>query len=643
MLLHGSDADDSQWTQLGFIDALESAIATGAAPAMIVLMPFGDAIANDNQFGADSYDRLLLELLELAKSQYRVSERVAIGGISRGGFWAYQLGLRYPAEFVAIGGHSAYFDPTHVSPEHNPLNLARHFDADGDTVLWLDRGSRDHAADGVERMRLNLRSRDIKHTYRVYPGGEHQAQSWRQNIGDYLEFYAAALSPTTPAATAAEAPETPGLELWLPTAGFPALRASISRADLNAILSGRFDQRLRLSRSSAKRLRALGIVLHARTRVEDDDKLRGSLWRDKSSFTLLPFDQLNARLRPLWLDNAPIVDQLADYPLAFQSATPNFHSEKLTRVTLSGTTAIARRTREAIDELGVDYAASGIRDYVFASDFFHITNEAPIAPNCPMFTDATLGGANSLCMKPAHAAIFDLLDVDIVDLSGNHINDYGYAVLRDNLAHFAALDIAIIGAGQDLESARQPVILEHNGNRIGWLACNAVGPYYALANDDDAALGGARPGAAFCDRDWLRDTLPVLASEVDLMLMTVQYREFESYTPGPQQIADYRQFAEWGADAVIGTSEHKPMTFEFYRTRRGETAFIHYGLGNLFFDQPFWGNRRFFMDTHYIYDGRLLAVEFFPGIIDDMARPRLLMDDEQFNFLHFMLIQQNGF
>ena len=125
--------------------------------------------------------------------------------------------------------------------------------------------------------------------------------------------------------------------------------------------------------------------------------------------------------------------------------------------------------------------------------------------------------------------------------------------------------------------------------------------------------------------------------------MTIQYREFENFTPTERHEFDYRSFAEWGADIVVGTAEHKPMTFEFYPTRRGETAFIHYGLGNLFFDQLPWGNRRFFLDTLYIYDGRLLTVEVYPGIIDDRARPRLLTGEDRFNFLHFMFIQKNEF
>ena len=41
LLLHGSDADDSQWTRLGFLNALETAIQQDSAPPMIVLMPYG--------------------------------------------------------------------------------------------------------------------------------------------------------------------------------------------------------------------------------------------------------------------------------------------------------------------------------------------------------------------------------------------------------------------------------------------------------------------------------------------------------------------------------------------------------------------------------------------------------------------------
>lgn len=643
MLLHGSNADDRQWLRLGFINALEAAIQSGASPPMIVVLPFGDAIANENVFGGQGYDSILIELLDHVQQRYRSDGRTAIGGISRGGFWAYHVGLRFPGRFLAIGGHSPFFDPVHVEPRYNPLDLARSQDLGADMRLWLDRGSRDFAADGVDQMHVIMRNGAVDHQYVVYSGAGHNEASWARNIPDYLAFYSAAFVESPPSNPQAERRTETGGELWIPAAAFAALQTSIGRDQLNAILQGGFDQRLTLSESAAVRLREHNIKLHRDTRIVDDESLERRLWRDKLSFTLLPFDELRLRLRPLWLDGKPVVDQIDDYPLMFDDGAPNYHAGNLTRITLSGTTAIARQTRTAIDVIGLEAAASGIREYVSASDYFHVTNEAPLADTCPQFNDKVLGGANSLCMKREHAGLFDILNVDVVDMTGNHINDFGYDAFEDTLALFEEAGTKVVGGGRSRAAAREPLILAHNGNTVAWLACNAVGPYYALVNEDPSALGGERPGAAFCDRAWLEDNLPVLAAQHDLVLLTVHYQEYESHKPTAQQQADFRAFAEWGADVVIGTAEHKPMIFEYYRTGRGETAFIHFGLGNLYFDQTFWGNKRFFLDTLYVYASKLLAVELFPGIIDDQARPRLLTGDDQFNFLHYMMIQQNGF
>lgn len=644
MLLHGSNADDLQWALLGFLQSLETSIHAGEAPPMLVVMPFGGAAANDNSFAGNSYDQILLDLLALVSERYRVSETRAIGGISRGGFWAYHLGLRFPDQFVAIGGHSPFFDADHVPAGYNPLNLAAALSADTHLRLWLDRGTNDYAAPGIEQMHVNLGAAQAPHAYVVYPGGDHSEASWSRHIDDYVAFYSSAFSPEDAASAADSRGDRDEFELWLPAVGFGTLLASIDSADLEALLAGHYDGRLILSESAAARLRQHGFSLHAATRIVAHDQRFSALWRDKRSFTLLPANELEMRLRVLWVDDLPVVDQLDRYPLVFKSDFPNFSRDRLTRITLSGTTALARHTLPAIDALGLERAASGIRDYVLLSDYFHITSEASMAPGCPDLDIVGFAGSNySLCMKPDHVAIFDLLDVDVVELTGNHINDFGYEPLLRALDHFEGRDMAVVGGGRDPQAAREALILEQNGSRIAWIACNEVGPAFAIANDDPNSSFGRRPGAAACDRNWLRESLAVLAAEVDLVLMTVQYREFERFTPTPSQQFDYRTFAEWGADIVIGTAEHKPMTYEFYPTGRGETAFIHYGLGNLFFDQQLWGNRRFFLDTLYIYDGRLLTVEVFPGIIDDRARPRLLTGDDRFNFLHFMFIQKNEF
>ncbi|MDQ7036338.1 MAG: CapA family protein [Anaerolineae bacterium] len=396
--------------------------------------------------------------------------------------------------------------------------------------------------------------------------------------------------------------------------------------------------RLLLDEETAAAIQTVDITLHPDTRIISDETLRDTLWRNRDWYTLLPITALRTDYRLLFMDDIPVVDQLDNYPLAIESANPNFEPLRLTRITASGVTAPTRRTLTAFDNRDLEWATSGIASYVMSSDFFHMSNEISAAEQCPALTGDLLGGSSSMCTRPAYLDLFTLLDTDIIELTGNHNNDYGYDAYRNTLSFYRENGIAIVGGGDNLAEAREPLILNYNSNSIGWLACNMPGPYYALANEDPNNLGGVRPGAAACGGGWLETAISALSQQVDIVIVSVQYNEVEDYRPAPSQQFDFRRFADLGADIVLGTSAHKPQTYEFYND-----SFIHYGMGNLYFDQPFWGNIRFFMNTFYIYDGQLQAVEIFPGIIDDLGRPRLMTPEERVNFLFFMFREQNRF
>jgi len=706
-LMHGSNENDEFWARLGMLDTLDAGIASGRYPPMMLVMPFGNVIANRNRFDNVSWSNIFLtEMMPAAESLYRIDkqpENRVIAGISRGGFWAYQIGLRHPELFGAIAGHSAFFDEYHAEPQDNPLDLI--VDAPGIESMrfWLDRGKDDFAAPGLDIMGQRMQENGRSYSYTIHPEGQHYITYWAQHVGEYLDFYASALqsdfavgqatalpivsdtaSPvdTTPATGPTVAPSSgfatntpegaslvpavptltpdpstiifptatlaPGAQslvsgdavaLYVPAAAFPSLLTSVTRVQIDAWAAGQFDPALVI----VPQTREAFPNLSPQTAVVEMDQLRSTLWRDRNLVALIPFDALTEEVRPLWMDDIAIVDQLVAYPFASTTQTPNFDPTLLTRITISGVTALTRNTRAILDEKGIEWAAGGILDYVQRSTLFHMSNEVSMSPDCPVFTNDMLGGGTSMCSKAEHFELLKRLGVDIIELTGNHNNDYGYEAYTETLAFYRENGFATVGGGSTPDEARQPLIKDINGTRVGWLACNVPGPYYALATTDEGALGGIRPGAASCDRVWLQEAISSLRTQVDVVIVSVQQEEIEDYKPSSVQQYDFRQIADWGADMVIGTAAHKPQTYEFYMTERGTQSLLHYGPGNLYFDQPFWGNSRFIMDTLYLYDGHLITMEIFPGIIEESGRPRLMTPDERMNFLYFMFVQQNGF
>jgi poly-gamma-glutamate synthesis protein (capsule biosynthesis protein) len=647
-LLHGSASDDHHWLQIGLAAALDAGIAQGTLPPLVAVLPFGNWVANENRFGDVSWESVFLdELLPQVEGTYRVATTKAgraIGGISRGGFWAFEIAFRHPELFAAVGGHSAFFDLDNAPPDYNPLDLA--LNAPGlDTLrIWMDRGPEDFARQAMNVMQERLDQRGLTFTYQLYAQGDHSDSYWSQHVMDYLLFYTAdwhseaaptplpAFATNTPQPTAQ--PET-GLALFVPAVSFPSLQMTITGAALDAIRAGEPDANLVLSESVAAALQNLGVTLNPGIRMADDDALYNLLWGNRRLYTLLPFDGLTPRYRVLLVDGVhPLDGDPVEYPFVFFGGQPNYYPGHLTRLMLSGVTALTRSTREALDQHGIAWAGEAIRPYTTRTDFFHTSSEVSFTPNCPEAGSEPLLGA--FCAKDAHYGLLDYIGTDIIELTGNHNNDYGFTAYRDTLRRYHQDGFRTVGGGETTDEARQPLILDHNGSTIAMIACNWIGPYYALATADN-------PGAAYCDWSWLNATIPDLAARYDVVVVTVQYEEVEDYVPPPRQEADFRALADLGADVVVGTQAHKPMTFDFYNPGRDSEAFIHYGLGNLFFDQPFWGNMRFFVDELFIYEGRLLTVNLFTGIIDDNARPRPMTADEQENFLAFMFNTQGGF
>ncbi len=198
ILIHGAANTEKQWQDINLMDALDQGLRLGALAPMIVVMPYMGSIGAENSFPPNpSYETYILdELLPAVERDFCTwnnRDHRAIGGISRGGFWAYSIALRHPDVFGIVGGHSAFFPDNlnEVPPPFNPLELALNssFIADANLRMYLDNGASDFAGINLELFSSRLSSRGIPHTYVINPVGDHTDTYWAAHITEYLAFY----------------------------------------------------------------------------------------------------------------------------------------------------------------------------------------------------------------------------------------------------------------------------------------------------------------------------------------------------------------------------------------------------------------------------------------------------------------------
>jgi S-formylglutathione hydrolase FrmB len=130
--------------------------------------------------------------------------RIAIGGISMGGYGALHLASVDPDLFCAVGGHSAAlwtsgglsapgaFDDAEDFDAHDVFAAARS-GAFAGLPVWIDNGASDPFRATDAAFATLLRSKGVTVSYHVWPGA-HTHAYWASHMAAYLAFYADALA-----------------------------------------------------------------------------------------------------------------------------------------------------------------------------------------------------------------------------------------------------------------------------------------------------------------------------------------------------------------------------------------------------------------------------------------------------------------
>jgi S-formylglutathione hydrolase FrmB len=205
VFLHGRGANDQTYLDTPMFATLRRL----GARAPVVAFPDG----GDHSYWHDRADGAWARYVtdevipQVTRRFHADPRRVAIGGISMGGFGALDLAERMPSRWCAVGAHSPALWQTAGETAPGAFDDAQDFAAHdviaaagGDAAslearpLWIDAGDGDPFRAGDEAFVAALRSAgDTQIQLDTKPGG-HDDDYWSSRWKDYLPFYADALA-----------------------------------------------------------------------------------------------------------------------------------------------------------------------------------------------------------------------------------------------------------------------------------------------------------------------------------------------------------------------------------------------------------------------------------------------------------------
>jgi poly-gamma-glutamate capsule biosynthesis protein CapA/YwtB (metallophosphatase superfamily)/predicted small secreted protein len=448
--------------------------------------------------------------------------------------------------------------------------------------------------------------------------------------------------------------------VYVLAAPFSYIGEGVNSADLKAFWQGGFPsgfpfEKIFLDGSTKAVLEKLwGSASINNVIIVSSEELLNKTWETKNTIAILQFNQLEPAWKVLPIDGESPIDKHfipQDYILTIPfsllgeqdqrdilkyileknfiktkyAPASNRNEDKMTTVITTGVTALARGTAYMMETYGLTYPAIDIADVLRDADILHVSNEIPFTDTCPAPYANKYNDANLMfCSKPEYIQLLEAIGTDVVELTGDHFRDWGADAMLGTLDMYDQRGWQYYGGGRNLNDAIQPALFNHNGNKIAFFGCNAKPPGYATASETS-------PGAVHCDMELMAEQVKNAVDQGFLPIFTFQHLEYYTYKRSPALQPDFHLAADAGSVIVSGSQAHQPHAMEFYKN-----SFLHYGLGNLFFDQydESFSQRQAFLDRHVFFDGKHISTELIPIMFIDLARSRIMTQDEEYTLLN---------
>lgn len=260
-------------------------------------------------------------------------------------------------------------------------------------------------------------------------------------------------------------------------------------------------------------------------------------------------------------------------PAPTSTITPT--SVPKTTLLFTGVIVPARCVQAAIDEYqDTDYLYDEVRGVIQDADLAIGTLNATISDFPPRTgcvpTYVLVGGsANADALERAG---FDLMSVATNHIKNCGLNNCGDQAFFDTLDNLKRVGIEPIGAGENLQQALEPVVVEMNGIRFGFVSLGQLEPIAFAAQD--------MPGIAVLTEQNLRSAIRSARQVSDVVIVMPHWGPEDVPMPNWSQRDLARVAVDAGADLVVGNHTHVVQAVQEI-----DGVQVFYGLGNFVFDQ----------------------------------------------------------
>lgn len=311
---------------------------------------------------------------------------------------------------------------------------------------------------------------------------------------------------------------------------------------------------------------------------------------------------------PLDGQNHISLDTLFEYQDPMQSLSQPNGSAIYTLIATGDVIPARSVNAKVVAKQDFTYPYAKTRDLLKSGDLLLVNLETPLISECK----PTLEGM-VFCGDERNVQGLVFAGVTVAGIANNHAGNYGIEGIKNTKALLEKNNIAVTGQGK-------PAIVKVRDTSFGFLAYNAI--------------GAKEQGIAWAEDTQIQSDIQSLRKQVDFVIVSFHWGEEYTSLPTSRQKETAHLAIDAGADLIIGNHPHWVQAVELYNGK-----YITYAHGNFVFDQMWSQETREGVVGKYVFNRQgLIAVIYYPVIIDDYSQPRYATETEAKKILDRMKV-----